>query len=146
MTTLHSFTGTDGAVADASLIQATDGNLYGTTACGGANNAGTIYQITPTGVFTSLYSFTGSPGLGGGTQGGLVQATNGMFYGTTPKGGTSSDGTVFSLSMGLSPFVETLPASGGVGAPVLILGNNLTGANRSQLQRHGGNIHRCLGL
>jgi uncharacterized repeat protein (TIGR03803 family) len=126
---LHSFDGTDGAIPDASLIQATDGNLYGTTACGGTNNAGTIYQITPAGAFTSLYSFAGSPGLGGGTQGGLVQATNGMFYGTTPKGGTDNDGTVFSLSMGLSPFIKTFPTSGGIGAPVLILGNNLTGAN-----------------
>jgi uncharacterized repeat protein (TIGR03803 family) len=124
--TLHSFDGSDGATPDSPLVEASDGNLYGTTACGGANGAGTIFQITPAGVFTSLYSFTGSPALGGGPSG-LLQATNGTFYGTTPNGGTDSDGTVYSLSMGLSPFVETLPTSGGVGAPVFILGNNLTG-------------------
>ena len=124
--TLHSFDGTDGAIPDSPLIQASDGNLYGTTACGGANGAGTIFQITPAGVFTSLYSFPGPPPLGGGPSG-LFQATNGMFYGTTPNEGTSSDGTLYSLSMGLGPFVETLPTSGGVGAPIFILGNNLTG-------------------
>src|ERR1035438_6545556 len=101
--TLHSFDGTDGATPDSALVQASDGNLYGTTACGGTNGAGTIYQITPAGVFTSLYSFTGSPALGGGPSG-LLQATNGTFYGTTPTGGTNSDGTLYSFSMGLSPF------------------------------------------
>jgi uncharacterized repeat protein (TIGR03803 family) len=125
--TLHTFDGNDGATPNSALVQASDGNFYGTTACGGANGAGTIFQITPAGVFTSLYSFTGSPALGGGPSG-LLQATNGTFYGTTPAGGTNSDGTLYSLSIGLSPFVETLPTSGGVGAPVLILGNNLTGA------------------
>ncbi len=123
---LHSFNGTDGAIPESAMIQASDGNLYGTTACGGANGAGTIYQITPAGVFTSLYSFTGTPPLGGGPSG-LFQATNGLFYGTTPNEGTSSDGTLYSLSMGLGAFVETLPRQGGVGAPVFILGNNLTG-------------------
>ena len=58
---LHNFDGADGATPDSALIQASDGNLYGTTACGGANGAGTIFQITPAGVFTSLYSFAGSP-------------------------------------------------------------------------------------
>jgi uncharacterized repeat protein (TIGR03803 family) len=57
-----------------------------------------------------------------------VQATNGNFYGTTSAGGANNDGTVFSLSVGLGPFVETLPTSGMVGTAVIILGNNLTGA------------------
>ncbi len=123
---LHSFDGTDGAIPESPLIEASDGNLYGTTACGGANGAGTIFQITPAGVFTLLYSFTGSPVPGGGPSG-LFQATNGLLYGTTPNEGTNSKGTLYSLSMGLNPFVEMLPASGGAGAPVLILGNGLTG-------------------
>jgi hypothetical protein len=67
---------------------------------------------------------------------GLVQDTNGTFYGTTFKGGGTSTcgqysdgcGTVFSLSVGLGPFVDTLPASGKVGKAVRILGTNLTGA------------------
>jgi large repetitive protein len=57
-----------------------------------------------------------------------VQATDGNFYGTTSIGGTYNDGTVFSLSVGLRPFVETRPTSGEAGAAVIILGNNLTGA------------------
>jgi uncharacterized repeat protein (TIGR03803 family) len=59
---------------------------------------------------------------------GLVPATNGDLYGTTAFGGAYNDGTVFSLSVGLGPFVETLPTSGKVGAAVKILGTNLTGA------------------
>jgi uncharacterized repeat protein (TIGR03803 family) len=57
-----------------------------------------------------------------------MQATNGNFYGTTEEGGAEDDGAVFSLAVGLGPFVETLPTSGKVGAAVKILGNNLTGA------------------
>jgi uncharacterized repeat protein (TIGR03803 family) len=57
-----------------------------------------------------------------------VQATNGNFYGTTANGGTLGEGTVFSLSVGLGPFVETRPTFGKAGATVVILGTNLTGA------------------
>jgi len=56
----------------------------------------------------------------------VVQATNGNLYGTTYAGGANTIGTVFSLSVGLGPFVETQPTSGKVGTPVIILGNNLT--------------------
>jgi uncharacterized repeat protein (TIGR03803 family) len=61
---------------------------------------------------------------------GLVQGTDGNFYGTTCCGGANNDGygTVFSLSVGLASFVETEPTSGKVGAAVTILGTNLTGA------------------
>jgi len=59
---------------------------------------------------------------------GLVQATDGNFYGTTESGGTSNGGTVFELSVGLGPFVKTQPAAGKVGASVNILGTNLSGA------------------
>ena len=61
-------------------------------------------------------------------MGGLAQATNGAFYGTTSGGGTHNDGTVFSLSVGLGAFVETVPTSGKVGAKVIILGTDLKGA------------------
>jgi hypothetical protein len=55
-----------------------------------------------------------------------MQATNGGFYGTT-SAGANNDGTVFSLSVGLGPFVTTLPSSGKAGTKVAILGNDLTG-------------------
>jgi uncharacterized repeat protein (TIGR03803 family) len=60
---------------------------------------------------------------------GLIQGTDGKFYGTAYWGGNkSSAGTVFSLSVGLGPFVETEPTSGKVGAAVKILGTDLTGS------------------
>jgi hypothetical protein len=83
LTTLHSFDRTDGELPYGGLVQATDGNLYGTTEAGGIN-----YNIS--------------------------------------CGGTGC-GTVFSLSVGLSPFVKTIPTTRKVGAQVIILGNNLTG-------------------
>jgi uncharacterized repeat protein (TIGR03803 family) len=126
-TTLYSFCAqsscTDG-YAPTDLVQATDGNFYGTTYYGGASNDdGTIFKITPTGALTTLRSFDD---VSSGST--LVQATGGAFYGTTTYGGTDNAGTVFTLSVGLGPFVETQPASGKAGASVKILGTNLTGA------------------
>src|SRR5580700_4932945 len=143
LTTVYSFCSqdypecTDGAGPYAALIQATDGDFYGTTNSGGANCAealgcGTVFKITPGGTLTTLYSFCSQLVFGNCTDGeypsGLVQNTNETFYGTTTGGGASFDGTVFSLSVGLGPFVETQTTSGPVGAALKILGSDLTGA------------------
>jgi uncharacterized repeat protein (TIGR03803 family) len=106
VTTLHSFDGSDGASPQAGLVQGTDGNFYGTTAVGGANNScpngcGTVFKITPDGELTTLHSFDGSDG--NGPQAGLVQGTDGNFYGTTYSGGannscSSACGTVFKIN------------------------------------------------
>ena len=140
LTTLYSFCAktdcTDGANPSAGLIQATDGNLYGTTFSGGSNETpcnggcGTIFRITTAGAFTTLYNFCSKSGCADGSQPqeGLVQHTNGTLYGTTYYGGTDGLGTVYSLSAGLGAFVETLPTGGKVGAKVTILGTSLTGA------------------
>jgi uncharacterized repeat protein (TIGR03803 family) len=137
LTTLYSFCVhagdcTDGDEPVAGLVQATDGNFYG-TAEGGAYGYGEVFEITPTGALSTLYSFDGTDGIGANS--GLVQGSNGSFYGTTAAGGAYDDcqfasicGTVFSLSVGLKPFVETQPTSGAVGTAVNILGSNLTGA------------------
>jgi hypothetical protein len=61
---------------------------------------------------------------------GLIQATSGDFYGPNSQGGMSNNGTVFSLSVGLGPFVETQPTSGKVGSVVKILGTDLTGVSK----------------
>jgi len=128
-TPLYSFTGyADGAWPFSSLAPATNGDLYGTTAGSFSGPGGTIFGITPGGAFTTVYSFPFSGPEGADPYGGLVQATNGLLYGTTAFGGASNDGTVFSLSVGLGPFVETMPASGVAGTVVKILGTHLTGA------------------
>jgi uncharacterized repeat protein (TIGR03803 family) len=83
------------------LIQSTDGNFYGTTLFGGTTGGGTVFKMTPAGVETVLYSFptsiTSNPGAGIGA-GGLIQGTDGNFYGTTPSGGTNDAGTVSEIT------------------------------------------------
>lgn len=114
-----------------SLIQATDGSLYGATASGGSYGYGTVFKITLGGKLSTLYSFCAQPSCtdGEGPITSLVQDTNGKFYGATATGGAFGYGTVFALSIGLGPFVETMPTSGKVGATVRILGTNLAGAS-----------------
>jgi len=131
LTTLHTFEFTDGALPSAGLVQATDGNLYGTTWGGGDpyHGSGTLFRISPHGTLTTLYSFCsqGDCTEGGNPRAGLVQDTDGNFYGTAVFGAYGA-GTVFGLSVGLGPFVETQPTFGRVGRAVKILGTNLTGA------------------
>lgn len=74
-----------------SVMQAADGNFYGTTHAGGTNNAGTIFKITPRGKVSTIYSFCAQSGCtDGSTPVGLIQDTNGSFYGSTYGGGTST--------------------------------------------------------
>src|SRR5580704_8646669 len=77
-TVLHNFLGPDGA-APGGLIQATDGNFYGTTVLGGAIGAGAAFRMTPAGVVTVLHSFGGGTLDGANPNGGLIQATDGNF-------------------------------------------------------------------
>jgi len=134
LTTLYSFCSqsgcTDGAGPGvAGLVADADGIFYATTGSGGANGGGTIFRITPSGALKTLYSFCSQGGCADGEYPiGLVQDTNGSFYGVAENGGANNYGTVFSLSAGLGPFVKTLPTSGAVGSTVKILGSNLTGA------------------
>jgi uncharacterized repeat protein (TIGR03803 family) len=98
---LHSFDGTDGANPFTGLVQATNGNFYGTTSNGGASGSGTIFKINPNGTLTTLYSFCSKVNCSDGNYpNGLVQATNGNFYGTTMSGGTSyyGPGTIFKIT------------------------------------------------
>ena len=108
LTTLYSFCSqtapdgecTDGANPYAALVQATNGDFYGTTVDGGANGeGGTIFKITPSGTLTTLYSFCSQSGCTDGVQpAGLVQGANGDFYGTTGRGGVNGEGTVFTIT------------------------------------------------
>ncbi len=140
LTTLYSLCSaancTDGGYG-ANLVQATDGNFYGTTpgggdlSCGGFNfGCGTVFSLTPTGTLTTLHTFENTDGDSPEV---LVQATDGNFYGVTPSGGDlkcyagQGCGNVFRLSMGLGPFVKLVQNSGKVGQTGDILGQGFTG-------------------
>ena len=134
LSTLYSFCAQamcpDGANPWAGLALGNDRNFYGTTSggviIGLQHGDGTVFKITPGGKLTTLHSFDGTDGAG--PLGGLIQATSGNFYGTTPIDGAGAWGTLFRLSVGLRPFVETQPTFGKMGALVTILGTDLTGA------------------
>ena len=104
LTTLHSFTGAnDGGTPVAGLVQGSDGNFYGTANQGGTyasgfNSPGTVFKISTNGTLTTLYSFTGGND-GGNSVAGLVQGSDGSFYGTTLGGGAGHVGTVFPLTI-----------------------------------------------
>ncbi len=95
---MHAFTGgADGGGAYSALIQATDGNFYGTTYSGGAAGYGTVFKITPSGLFSVVHAFTGGTD-GGRSYSALLQAADGNFYGTTADGGALGYGTVFKIT------------------------------------------------
>jgi uncharacterized repeat protein (TIGR03803 family) len=93
------------------LVQGRDGNFYGTTYHGGTADAGTVLRMTPSGVLTTLYSFTG--GVDGGNPiAGLFQSTNGYYYGTTQHGGITNGsptgyGTIFKLKILPTPLLQS---------------------------------------
>jgi uncharacterized repeat protein (TIGR03803 family) len=109
LTSLYSFTGShDGASPYAGLVQGSDGNFYGTTFAGGTNGGnGTVFEISASGVFTSLYAFTRGHD-GANPYAGLVQGGDGNFYGTTEHGGAGGSGVVFELS-GVPSGVPQMP-------------------------------------
>jgi uncharacterized repeat protein (TIGR03803 family) len=131
LTTLYSFcepwpTCSDGSWPSAGVVQASDGNFYGTTTSGGGNYCGTVFMIDSHGDLTTLHSFNETDGKA--PLGGLLQVTNGSFYGTTSGYGADYDGTLFSLNNGLGPSVKTLPTAGRINDQIENLGTQLTGA------------------
>ncbi|HWX21995.1 MAG TPA: choice-of-anchor tandem repeat GloVer-containing protein [Candidatus Binatia bacterium] len=103
LTTLVMFNGTNGALPSGDLLLGIDGSLYGTTSCGGpgyngspASGYGTVFRVTTNGALTTVAFFNG---VNGSTPlAGLVQGTNGNFYGTASGGGAYNNGTIFELS------------------------------------------------
>jgi len=85
-----------GASPFAGVIRDAAGNIFGTTYWGGPANAGVVFKVSPAGVGTVLYSFTGGAD-GGNPQGDLVQDSSGNIYGTTLYGGGANAGVIFKL-------------------------------------------------
>jgi uncharacterized repeat protein (TIGR03803 family) len=126
---LYSFLATpnDGKNPGFGLVQGTDNNLYGATAGGGTASAGTLFQVTLGGVYKQLYSFSSTQAVPTQEPVTPVQHTSGMFYGVTEVGGTKGLGSVYTLNMGLGPFITFVRAQGKVGTKAQILGQGLTG-------------------
>jgi uncharacterized repeat protein (TIGR03803 family) len=98
LTTLATFAGgTNAQNPAAGLIPGANGNFYGTTIYGGADDSGTVFEVTTNGVITNLYSFTGGND-GSFPYGSLTLGTNGNFYGTCAYGGNDGYGTVFEVT------------------------------------------------
>jgi uncharacterized repeat protein (TIGR03803 family) len=98
---IYSFQGDpDGEFPNGPLVQAADGDFYGVTGGGGQTLQGTIFKISPSGAYRSLYTLKGTDGAG---PNGLVQASNGVFYGTAAQGGNPNyppSGTLFKVTSG----------------------------------------------
>jgi uncharacterized repeat protein (TIGR03803 family) len=130
ITTLASFNGTDGSSPYGTPVMDSSGNLYGTTAAGGASNDGTVYELAKSsGTITTLASFNGTNGSN--SQGGLIMDKSGNLYGTTGGGGASGDGTVFELAKG-SGTITTLGS---------LTGSNGNGTTAGLIADSSGNLY-----
>ena len=129
LTVLYNFDATgatpDGASPYAGLVQANDGKYYGVTAAGGTNAAGTLFQITSTGIYSKLYDFVAATGSFPSAT--LRQHTNGKLYGEATNGGAHGHGALFSFDLGLKPFIIVKPSSGVPLQVVDILGAGFLG-------------------
>ncbi|MGA2350935.1 MAG: choice-of-anchor tandem repeat GloVer-containing protein [Terracidiphilus sp.] len=124
--TLFSFSGDQ----PSQLIQAHDGNFYGTSPTGGTDLHGYVFQLTPSGTETVIYNFTN--GADGGTpQSSLIEGNDGNLYGTNTTGGSGS-GVLFSLTLAgvITPLHSFVAATDGSSAGALIQDNagNIFGA------------------
>ena len=143
LTTLHVFTGPDGANPYSGLALDSQGNLFGTTGSGGAGaqctvsgGCGTVFEITPSGSLTTLYNFCSLENCADGYSpyGGLIEAQNQEFYGTTELGGASGNyGTVFKITS--AGVLTTLHTFGGPPGPLASL-----------VQATNGDIYGTTGL
>lgn len=143
--TLVDFTGTGGAfpgaMPEGGLIFASDGNFYGTTSAGGANDEGIVFRLSPTGTFTTLFEFDSTDMTNNGAfpRATLTESTTaGVFLGTTAGGGDNGDGTIFQIdSFGVvttlvhfSAYDMTNPGAGPTAPLILASDGNYYGTTR----------------
>jgi len=119
--------------------------VYTTSQVGGANNAGTIFQITPSGALTVLYNFDGTHGSI--PFGGLTLGTDGNFYGTTEGGGAASDGVIFKFTPPSTLTVLYQFTGGADGAlpyaaPIKGVDGNLYGTAAEGGRLHKGSVYK----
>lgn len=101
VTVLYSFSGHDGGPCKhpTKLIEASDGNFYGVTYRGGHAGQGCTYRMTQGGEVTILHEFDDADGVDGASPiAQLVEASDGLLYGTTSEGGRNHVGTVFRMN------------------------------------------------
>jgi uncharacterized repeat protein (TIGR03803 family) len=98
------------------IIQAADGNFYGTTQLGGTLNCGTVFKMTPAGILSTFAEFGEENVNGRGGASGLIQGSDGNFYGVLPWGGLSDAGTIYKVSSsGVVTTLATFTYSNGAG-------------------------------
>jgi len=96
---IHNFNGSDGSNPCGAVVQLSDGNLYGTTASGGLNNAGEIFKMNLNGKITVLHAFDPNGSSDGGfPEAGLLGASDGFLYGVNTEGGSNFGGTIFRVN------------------------------------------------
>jgi uncharacterized repeat protein (TIGR03803 family) len=97
LATLRTFTTAQG-YQGGQLSLGSDGNFYGGLNLGGANGSGTLFKVTPTGTITVLHNFAANSSDGTDAAWGMVQAPNGIFFGTPYAGGANGAGTLFKIT------------------------------------------------
>jgi uncharacterized repeat protein (TIGR03803 family) len=116
----------------AQLLQASDGNFYGTASSGGANNDGTVFEATPDGTVTTVCSFTGTNGKDPSSK--LIEGSDGNLYGTTPEGGAYNEGTVFEITLGGGlTTLYSFPGAGPSGGLVQGMDGNFYGTDSTSV-------------
>ena len=110
---VHDFDGINGASPESTLLEASDGMLYGLTNSGGNKEYGVLFQFNlQTATYTKKFDFTGPPVDGGNPLGALIQAKNGKLYGLTSGGGKDDYGTLFEYDPATSNFVTKIEFDG----------------------------------
>jgi uncharacterized repeat protein (TIGR03803 family) len=107
---------TDGGDGKGGLVRGTDGNYYGMTNSGGSNTFGTVFKITPAGIYTVLAKLNGSS-LGNAPYESLLKAKDSSFYGTTSSGGLYNYGTIFRICNGVVTVLHSMNRTTDGGTP-----------------------------
>jgi len=126
------------------LIQGTDGDLYSVSCSGinpGPDQYGSLFKVTLDGALSVLYILKQQDGAA--CPQGLMQATNGKFYGTAFTEHAGPPGTIFRLDMGLAPLIKTVLTLGSVGTAVTIIGPDLANTTAVSFNRAPATFTAC---